>query len=88
MGAKKMKYCSILFHLAKFGWKETVLLERDELTSGSTWHAAAQVTQFGGNQTMIALKQHSIRLYRELAADPDQEKSSQADAFAGKDTSV
>jgi len=48
-----------------------VLVERDELTSGSTWHAAAQVTQFGGNQTMIALKQHSIRLYRELAADPD-----------------
>lgn len=32
--------CSILFHLAKFGWKDTVLLERDELTSGSSWHAA------------------------------------------------
>lgn len=32
--------CSILFHLAKFGWKDVVLLERDELTSGSSWHAA------------------------------------------------
>ncbi len=41
------------------------------LTSGSTWHAAAQVTQFGGNQTMIGLKRHSIDLYRELAADED-----------------
>ncbi|MDG2451589.1 MAG: FAD-dependent oxidoreductase, partial [Paracoccaceae bacterium] len=34
--------CSILFHLAKFGWKDVVLLERDELTSGSSWHAAGQ----------------------------------------------
>ena len=34
--------CSILFHLAKFGWKDAVLLERDELTSGSSWHAAGQ----------------------------------------------
>jgi len=32
--------CSILYHLAKFGWKDTILLERDELTSGSSWHAA------------------------------------------------
>ncbi|MEK9859912.1 MAG: FAD-dependent oxidoreductase, partial [Alphaproteobacteria bacterium] len=32
--------CSILFHLAKFGWKDVVLVERDELTSGSSWHAA------------------------------------------------
>ena len=34
--------CSILFHLAKFGWKDVVLLERDELTSGSSWHAAGE----------------------------------------------
>ncbi|MEL7430497.1 MAG: FAD-dependent oxidoreductase, partial [Pseudomonadota bacterium] len=43
----------------------------DELTSGTTWHSAAQVTNFGGNQTMIGLKTHSIRLYKELADDPD-----------------
>jgi len=62
--------CSTLYHLTREGWTDVVLLERDELTSGSTWHAAAQVTQFGANQTMVALKRHSINLYRELAADP------------------
>ena len=63
--------CSTLYHLTREGWTDVVLVERDELTSGSTWHAAAQVTQFGGNQTMIGLKRHSINLYRELAADPE-----------------
>ncbi|MCP4236541.1 MAG: FAD-binding oxidoreductase, partial [Aestuariibacter sp.] len=61
--------CSTLYHLTQEGWTDVVLVERDELTSGSTWHAAAQVTQFGANQTMVALKRHSINLYRELAAD-------------------
>ena len=63
--------CSTLYHLTQEGWTDVVLVERDELTSGSTWHAAAQVTQFGGNQTMIGLKRHSIDLYRRLAADAD-----------------
>nr|CAA6824370.1 MAG: Dimethylglycine dehydrogenase (EC [uncultured Thiotrichaceae bacterium] len=63
--------CSTLYHLTREGWTDVVLVERDELTSGSTWHAAAQVTQFGGNQTMIGLKRHSIDLYRKLAADED-----------------
>ncbi len=63
--------CSTLYHLTREGWTDVVLVERDELTSGSTWHAAAQVTQFGGNQTLVALKRHSIDLYRELAADPE-----------------
>ena len=63
--------CSTLYHLTQLGWTDVALVERDELTSGSTWHAAAQVTQFGGNQTMIGLKRHSINLYRELAADED-----------------
>ena len=48
-----------------------MLLERDELTSGTTWHSAAQVTNFGMTQTMVALKSHSINLYRELATDPE-----------------
>ena len=48
-----------------------VLVERDELTSGKTWHSAAQVTNFGMNQTMVGLKTHSINLYKELADDPD-----------------
>ncbi|MCP4486726.1 MAG: FAD-dependent oxidoreductase [Gammaproteobacteria bacterium] len=63
--------CSTLYHLTREGWTDVVLVERDELTSGSTWHAAAQVTQFGGNQTMVALKRHSINLYRELSADEE-----------------
>ena len=63
--------CSALYHLTQMGWTDVMLIERDELTSGSTWHAAAQVTQFGGNQTFVLLKRHSIDLYSELAADED-----------------
>ena len=48
-----------------------VLVERDELTSGTTWHSAAQVTNFGMSQTMVGLKTHSINLYKELADDPE-----------------
>ena len=63
--------CSTLYHLTQEGLSDTVLVERDELTSGTTWHSAAQVTNFGMNQTMVGLKSHSIALYRELADDPD-----------------
>lgn len=63
--------CSLLYHLTQEGLSDCVLVERDELTSGTTWHSAAQVTNFGGTQTMVGLKSHSIRLYKELADDPD-----------------
>ena len=63
--------CSTLYHLTREGWTDVVLVERNELTSGTTWHSAAQVTNFGMNQTMVGLKTHSINLYRELADDPD-----------------
>ncbi len=63
--------CSTLYHLTQEGWTDVVLVERNELTSGTTWHSAAQVTNFGMNQTMVGLKTHSINLYRELAEDPD-----------------
>ena len=63
--------CSTLYHLTQEGWTDVVLLERDELTSGTTWHSAAQVTNFGMNQTMVGLKSHSIELYKELRDDPD-----------------
>ena len=36
--------CSVAYHLAKFGWKDVILLERDQLTSGTTWHAAGPVS--------------------------------------------
>ncbi|WP_350333045.1 GcvT family protein [Coralliovum pocilloporae] len=63
--------CSTLYHLTQEGWTDVMLVERDELTSGTTWHSAAQVTNFGAVQTMVGLKSHSIRLYKELAEDPD-----------------
>lgn len=63
--------CSTLYHLTQEGWTDVVLVERNELTSGTTWHSAAQVTNFGMTQTMVGLKSHSIRLYKELAADPE-----------------
>lgn len=63
--------CSTLYHLTEEGWSDVVLIERDELTSGTTWHSAAQVTNFGMTQTMVGLKTHSINLYKDLADDPD-----------------
>ena len=63
--------CSALYHLTQEGWTDVVLIERDELTSGTTWHSAAQVTNFGMNQTMVGLKSHSIALYKKLRDDPD-----------------
>ncbi len=63
--------CSTLYHLATMGWSDIALVERDELTSGTTWHSAGQVTGFGTNQTMLGLKAYSIDLYRRLATNQD-----------------
>ncbi|KIN63940.1 FAD dependent oxidoreductase/aminomethyl transferase [Sulfitobacter noctilucicola] len=63
--------CSTLYHLTQEGWTDVMLIERDELTSGTTWHSAAQVTNFGMTQTMVGLKSHSIALYKDLRDDPD-----------------
>jgi len=58
--------CSIAYHLAKFGWKDTILLERDQLTSGTTWHAAGLVGQLGSTATITKLRKYSLNLYKEL----------------------
>ena len=63
--------CSTIYHLTQEGITDCILIERDELTSGTTWHSAAQVTNFGMNQTMVGLKSHSIALYKELSEDPE-----------------
>ena len=63
--------CSALYHLTQEGWSDVMLIERDELTSGTTWHSAAQVTNFGMTQTMVGLKTHSINLYKGLRDDPE-----------------
>ena len=59
---------SILFHLAKFGWKDCVLLERDELTSGSSWHAAGQIHTISSDPNISRLQGYTINLYKEIEA--------------------
>lgn len=58
--------CSVLYHLTRQGWTDVVLLERSELTSGSTWHAAGGVHTLNSDTNMAALQGYTIRLYREL----------------------
>ena len=58
--------CSILFHLAKFGWKDVVLFERDELTSGSSWHAAGQIHTVSSDPNISRLQDYTIDLYKEI----------------------
>ncbi|HEY5701304.1 MAG TPA: FAD-dependent oxidoreductase [Gammaproteobacteria bacterium] len=58
--------CSILFHLAKFGWKDVVLLERSELTSGSSWHAAGQIHTISSDPNISRLQGYTINLYKEI----------------------
>lgn len=58
--------CSAAYHLAKLGWKDTILLERDQLTSGTTWHAAGLVGQLGASATITKLRKYSLNLYKEL----------------------
>jgi len=58
--------CSILFHLAKFGLKDCILLERDELTSGSSWHAAGNVHVISSDPNISRLMAYTINLYKEI----------------------
>lgn len=57
---------SVAYHLVKAGWRDVVLVEKGELTSGSTCHAAGLVTQFNPSPTMMRFRRYSIELYREL----------------------
>ena len=59
--------CSALYHLTQLGCTDAVLLERDELTAGSTWHAAGNCPNFSTSWNLIKLQRHSTRLYAELA---------------------
>jgi dimethylglycine dehydrogenase len=58
--------CSVLYHLTKLGWSEVVLLERDELTCGSSWHAAGGMHTLNSDPNVAKLQDYTIRLYREL----------------------
>ena len=57
---------SVLYHLARAGWKDVVLIERDELTSGSTWHAAGGMHTLNGDPNVAKLQKYTIELYREI----------------------
>src|SRR5439155_17596372 len=57
---------SVAYHLARAGWNDVVLVEKGELTSGSTHHAAGLVTQFNPSPTMMRFRRYSVELYREL----------------------
>jgi glycine cleavage system T protein len=61
--------CSIAYHLARKGWTDVLLVDKGELTSGSTWHAAGMVTHFHTSPTIMRMRQYSIRLYRGLQAE-------------------
>ena len=58
--------CSVLYHLTKLGWTDVILLERKELTSGSTWHAAGGMHTINGDPNVAKLQQYTIELYREI----------------------
>src|SRR5690242_21673556 len=57
---------SVAYHLARAGWRDVVLLEKDQLTSGSTCHAAGLVTQFNPSPAMMRFRRYSVELYERL----------------------
>ena len=64
---------SVAYHLAELGWKDTVLLERDKLTSGTTWHAAGLMVTFGStSETSTELRKYTAKLYARLEAETGQ----------------
>ncbi|TPK36445.1 FAD-dependent oxidoreductase [Mesorhizobium sp. B2-5-4] len=63
--------CSVAYHLAKLGWTDIVLLERKQLTSGTTWHAAGLIGQLRGSQNMTRLAKYSADLYIKLEAETE-----------------
>jgi glycine/D-amino acid oxidase-like deaminating enzyme len=61
--------CSVAYHLTKLGWTDVVLLERKQLTSGTTWHAAGLIGQLRASQNMTRLAKYSADLYVRLEAE-------------------
>src|SRR5690242_640453 len=65
--------CSVAYHLAQLGWREVVLLERDRLTSGTTWHAAGLMVTFGStSETSTEMRKYARALYSRLEAETGQ----------------
>ena len=68
--------CSVAYHLTKLGWSDIVLLERRELTCGTTWHAAGLIGQLRATKKMTMLAQYTSELYSSL-----EEETGQATGF-------
>src|SRR5712671_2384866 len=66
---------SVLYHLAKLGWSDVALIERAELTAGSTWHAAGLLPLFNMSYTVGQLHKYSVDLYKRLPAETEQDVS-------------
>ncbi|MEM7172326.1 MAG: FAD-dependent oxidoreductase [Pseudomonadota bacterium] len=64
--------CSILYHLAKYGWQDVILVERQELTSGSSWHAAGGLFTVTMPNTVAALQKYTFEIYPKLEAESGQ----------------
>jgi len=64
--------CSLLYWLAKMGWDDCLLLEKNELTSGSTWHAAGNVTFFGHYSSITGLYVNSVKTYLQAEKESGQ----------------
>src|SRR6202050_2732697 len=65
--------CSVAYHLAHMGWKDVVLLERERLTSGTTWHAAGLMVTFGStSETSTTIRKYTRDLYSRLEAETGQ----------------
>lgn len=64
--------CSLAYHLAERGWTDVTVVEKGELTNGSTWHAAGLLTQFNSSRNVTKLQMYSLELYRTLEATTGQ----------------
>jgi len=64
--------CSVLYHLAKLGWTDVALIERNVLTSGSSWHAAGGFHALNADPNIAALQDYTIKLYKEIEAESGQ----------------
>ncbi len=74
--------CSVAYHLAHMGWKDVVLLERDRLTSGTTWHAAGLIVTFGStSETSTSMRTYTRDLYLRLEAETGQSTGFQPVGF-------
>src|SRR3990167_3885732 len=74
--------CSVAYHLAHMGWKDVVLLERDRLTSGTTWHAAGLMVTFGStSETSTEMRKYTAKLYANREAETGQATGFKACGF-------